>query len=152
MFKQHCTILASVFLLAACSTPETSPPELPAPSGTPQTSERPVGLTERPDSFMSEGQEESWDAIDHEACAENGGIVQMAGMLGYYRCTLIFDDAGKACSDTDDCMGKCLAEDMAMSPEETETEAVGKCAQTDSPFGCYSQIVDGKQTPTICVD
>ena len=93
---------------------------------------------------------ESLAAIDKEACAAKGGEVRQEGMLGAWRCTTPYGDAGKACRDKADCEGKCLT-----SPESdaiTGEEAVGVCQATDSPFGCYAEVVDGKVAAALCVD
>jgi hypothetical protein len=86
--------------------------------------------------------------IDRAGCEENGGEVTQEGMLGLYRCVLPYKDAGKACRSSEDCEGKCVADDSLAVGAEAE----GKCQPTDSPFGCYAEVVDGKVATAICVD
>lgn len=127
--------LASFFLasllLTACAAPS-------APQGPDQPAYQPVTF-------------EGAKATDEEraACEAVGGTIQMAGRLGWQRCLQTFSDGGATCSDTSDCMGKCLKEgDFA----DFGAPATGKCAANDNPFGCYQEIVDGTAAPGICVD
>ena len=93
---------------------------------------------------------ESLAAIDKEACAAKGGEVRQEGLLGTYRCTVPYADAGKACTDKSDCEGKCL---LPPEPEAATGEAAtGACQANDSPFGCYAEILDGKIAAALCVD
>lgn len=86
--------------------------------------------------------------IDREACESAGGEVRQEGMLGLYRCVKPYSDAGKSCRSSGECEGKCLVVDDAATGED----AVGACQKDDSPFGCYSEVEDGKVANAICVD
>jgi hypothetical protein len=97
---------------------------------------------------LEDMRERSLAEIDRAACEERGGEVRQEGMLGLYRCVRPYKDAGKACRSSDDCEGKCLADDNLAVGAEAE----GKCQPTDSPFGCYAEIEGGKVAAAICVD
>ena len=70
------------------------------------------------------------------ACEAAGGqiVVGLAGPT----CAKPTKDAGKACSDSSQCEGFCLA--------QTKT-----CTPTSPYFGCFAVLERG-QTPTLCVD
>ncbi len=144
--------LAVTFSLAACARPSDEAsgedPRGVAPEAEVGAEPRTGGesMPKTIDDFRAE----SLAAIDKEACAAKGGEVRQEGILGGYRCTVPYADAGKACAGKADCEGKCLA------PPELEAEtgaaATGACQANDSPFGCYAEIIDGKIAEAICVD
>lgn len=101
---------------------------------------------------LEEARAESLAAIDRDACEAQGGEVRQEGLLGLYRCVLPYADAGKECRDSDDCMGKCLAQDDITDYDAAPGEARGVCQATDSPFGCYAEVVDGDVGAALCVD
>ena len=93
-------------------------------------------------------QEGKMSAIERTQCLTKGGFVERAGLLGYERCTMRYSDGGNICIDSSNCEGKCLA-----TPQDSQTNAVsGLCQKTDSPFGCYAEVVAGKVGPALCVD
>jgi len=93
-------------------------------------------------------QEGKMSAIERTQCLTKGGFVERAGLLGYERCTMRYSDGGNICIDSSNCDGKCLA-----TPQDAQTNAVsGLCQKTDSPFGCYAEVVAGKVGPALCVD
>lgn len=93
-------------------------------------------------------QEGKMSAIERTQCLTKGGFIERAGLLGYERCTMRYNDGGNICIDSSNCQGKCLA-----TPQDAQTNAVsGLCQKTDSPFGCYAEVVAGKVGPAICVD
>jgi len=60
-----------------------------------------------------------------------------------------FADAGKQCTDTSQCEGKCVGTaDQASSTVPLS----GQCQPDDRMFGCYSEIKQAKAVNTICVD
>jgi len=84
-------------------------------------------------------------------CEAAGGTVRRDGMRGWEQCIQTYADAGKTCSDNAECIGQCrLALEDAMP--DTNASVTGTCQSTDSPFGCYATVEDGKATPAICVD
>ncbi|RCL89640.1 hypothetical protein [Hyphomonas sp.] len=88
---------------------------------------------------------------ERAACESAGGRVARDGMRGWEQCIQPFEDAGKACADNADCIGQCrlsLGDDMP----EAGKPVTGKCQATDSPFGCYATVENGRATPALCVD
>lgn len=92
---------------------------------------------------------ESLAAVDRAACETAGGEVRQEGMLGMWRCVKAYADAGKACRGKSDCEGKCLYQGAA-TPDPVDV--TGVCQSDDSPFGCYTEVENGKTTGGICVD
>ncbi|MDZ7627374.1 MAG: hypothetical protein U5J99_03060 [Parvularculaceae bacterium] len=147
-------LLATLALIvcAACARPAGAPP---AETGADDSSE-----TAADASFQDGGAGQpktiedlraaSLAALDQEACKAKGGEVRQEGMLGAWRCTLPYADAGKVCRDKTDCEGKCL---LPPQSEAAPGEAAsGVCQANDSPFGCYAEIEDGKLGAALCVD
>ena len=87
-----------------------------------------------------------------EDCATAGGVWHRAGMLGTYRCTFEFDDAGKICRDSSECGGRCMNADGVTDYDAPRGKQVGVCAANDSPFGCYGTLENGTMSPMLCVD
>lgn len=86
-------------------------------------------------------------AEERARCEAAGGVVRRDGMRGWQQCIQAYADAGKACTDSDDCLGQCRA-DLG----EAGVTATGTCQANDSPFGCHAVVEDGKVQPAICVD
>lgn len=144
-------LLATIALslsLAACAQPASTAAPAGELAGSAPSYPREDGAVQA--KTIDDLRAESLAAIDREACAARGGEVRQEGMLGTYRCTVPYADAGKTCRDKADCEGKCL-----LSPESkaaTGEEASGACQANDSPFGCHAEIVDGKVAAALCVD
>ncbi|MCF8504510.1 MAG: hypothetical protein K9G59_06310 [Caulobacter sp.] len=64
-------------------------------------------------------------------------------------CIVSYRDAGKACTDGSQCLGKRCTGEFENKPDANP--ATGACAATNNPFGCQTIIRDGKAA-TICVD
>lgn len=101
---------------------------------------------------LEEMRAESLAAIDRTACAAKGGRIRQEGMLGLWRCTVRFPDAGKVCRDGDDCKGRCIAKNETADRAQNPQPMTGVCEDDDSPFGCYGLIEDGTSQGFICVD
>ena len=84
-------------------------------------------------------------------CEVAGGAIQQAGRLGWQHCVQTFPDAGKACRDSEDCLGECRLPGDA-GPVAPGTPVQGICQANDAPFGCYTTVEDGKAGMSICVD
>lgn len=84
-------------------------------------------------------------------CAARGGRMLPQGRMQSLQCVVSYADAGKRCTDSGDCQGACRIEDAAQAPR-AGAAAVGQCAATNSRFGCYTPVEDGKAGATICVD
>ena len=88
---------------------------------------------------------------DAAACAARGGKMLPQGRMQTVRCVITYADAGRRCTDGDDCAGDCRIDDAAGTPA-AGTNAVGQCQVNSSRFGCYTTVEGGKAEATICVD
>ena len=88
---------------------------------------------------------------DAAACAARGGKMLPQGRMQTVRCVITYADAGRRCTDGDDCAGDCRVGDVANAPA-AGTNAVGQCQASSSRFGCYTTVEGGKAEATICVD
>jgi hypothetical protein len=88
---------------------------------------------------------------DAAACARAGGKMLPQGRMQSVRCVITYADAGRRCTDGDDCAGDCRVEDVANAPT-AGANAVGQCQANSSRFGCYTTVEGGKAEATICVD
>eukprot|EP00808_Paulinella_micropora_P024038 g43979.t1 len=82
------------------------------------------------------------------ACTAQGGKIQRSGMLGWERCVQVYPDANQPCADGKDCYGQCVVDQFVEAGQKT----MGKCQQTDSPFGCFQQVRNGVAEAALCVD
>ena len=93
---------------------------------------------------------ETATAEERAQCEAVGGEVRPAGLLGAENCIQTYADAGKACSDTSDCQGLCMVTGEFVDMDSATN--TGQCQVTDSPFGCYQTVENGRATPALCVD
>ncbi len=84
-------------------------------------------------------------------CEAAGGEIRPDGRRGWQQCIQTFADAGKTCSDSDDCLGECRV-DLNSMPAVASQPVTGACQVNDSPFGCHATVEDGVAQPAICVD
>ena len=82
------------------------------------------------------------------ACVAKGGSIQPVGKAQIPTCVIPYADAGKVCTDKNQCEGSCILEGNI----ETTGAVAGTCQKTNSLFGCYARVVNGKSTGAICVD
>jgi hypothetical protein len=73
------------------------------------------------------------------------------GRMQSVRCVISYADAGRRCTDGDDCAGDCRVGDVA-NPPAAGAPAVGQCQASSSRFGCYTTVEGGKAEATLCVD
>jgi putative hemolysin len=86
---------------------------------------------------------------DRSACTSAGGRIERRGRIGAELCVRPFADAGKQCTDSSQCEGKCIGS----SEQASSTMPVsGQCQADDRLFGCHSEISQGKAVNTICID
>ncbi len=90
-------------------------------------------------------------SVDAAACERAGGKMLPQGRMQTVRCVITYADAGRRCTDGDDCAGDCRVEDAANAPS-AGANAVGQCQVSSSRFGCYTTVEGGKAEGTICVD
>ena len=115
--------LCLVAMLAACSAPAEHADQ-PANAG--------------PDSST---------ATSEADCLREGGEWRQLGKVPVKQCLRQTTDAGKACTDTEQCEGLCIA------PEGTVDGAQvgGQCSTDTNRFGCRQRVVGGVAR-TLCVD
>jgi hypothetical protein len=89
-------------------------------------------------------------AVDVAACTANGGKVKPVCRMQKPACIFDYADAGKACSDSDQCQGRCVAAEGAMP--EGGVAAKGVCEADNDVCGCSTEIVGGKAVAGRCVD
>lgn len=126
--------------LAACAQQETA--SSPAPSA--GESEAPIAS---PSAQPTSPFQQPMSAEKRTACTASGGTIERRGRIGAEVCVHTYADAGKACTDSSQCEGKCVG---AMGPETQQT--AGSCQKDDHLFGCYAEILGGKPANAICVD
>lgn len=116
------SLIAAAALLAAC---------------TPQTS-------------TGAGSDAPMQSADASACAARGGTMKQVGRLQSWQCVITYADAGKRCTDGDQCQGDCRIEgNTGVTPG---TAATGVCQATSDRFGCNTPVEDGKAGATLCID
>jgi len=115
--------------LGAC-TPQSAAPEAPPVAGGQSVSRE-----------MS--------VADKAACTAAGGTVQRRGRMQAESCIHAFADAGKVCTDSAQCQGKCVG--SAGDTAATGTVS-GQCQADDRLFGCHAEIKGGKAVNAICID
>ena len=86
--------------------------------------------------------------VTHEAdCMRVGGEWTQLGRAPVKQCLRQTTDAGKACSDSQQCEGQCIAPEGTTEGAETG----GACSVDTNPFGCQQRVRDGVAM-TICID
>ena len=120
-------ILLSVLAVAGCSRPQVVD-ESPAPLPTAPAAARAA------------------------KCTGPGQFWARRGLAGETMCVTPYPDAGKACSDKNDCAGRCIADYDDVRGRTSGSAAVGKCQTDNALFGCYAEVVQGRLTQRICVD
>lgn len=83
-----------------------------------------------------------------ELCIAIGGAVLAQGLAGHDMCVRPYQDAGKICTDSAQCLGQCRTDGFKSAGHKT----AGTCQGNSSPFGCYTQVKGGMAEPTLCVD
>ncbi|NBW08560.1 MAG: hypothetical protein EBR82_11095 [Caulobacteraceae bacterium] len=89
-----------------------------------------------------------------EGCAAAGGTIQTSGgMLPGQMCKVRTPDAGKTCTDNDQCAGRCLYWDKTPGVHGREGARVtGQCEPSNGTFGCFAEVRNGRLTGYLCVD
>ena len=83
-------------------------------------------------------------------CTARGGQMRPVGRMQSVRCVLRYADAGKRCTDGDQCQGDCRVEgNSGLTPGAAVT---GVCQATSDRFGCHTPVEDGKAGATLCID
>ncbi len=125
-------IIAAATLLAAACQP------MPAEGGKADLAEAPAAQT---------------PADAAADCAARGGKMLPQGRMQSLQCVVSYADAGKRCTDGDDCQGDCRIEESSTGGFPAAGSSVaGRCQASSSRFGCYTTVEDGRAEATICVD
>jgi hypothetical protein len=87
-----------------------------------------------------------------QECRASGGewgrFGAIAHLCGIYSCAPRTSDGGRACRARADCEYLCVAR----RPAPLGSEATGECAAVKSPFGCTTQVDNGRIVGTVCMD
>ena len=87
-----------------------------------------------------------------DSCARRGGQLRPVGRMQTLQCVVRYSDAGKRCTDGDQCQGDCRLADMTSAAPPDGSPASGVCQANNDRFGCYTQVENGRAELTICVD
>lgn len=87
-----------------------------------------------------------------QRCAQSGGFLAKRGKRGNLMCVQPFADAGKACTSTKECQGRCLAVDDSGGVPKLGEAAAGICQADDKLFGCFAELEQGKVKSSKCID
>ena len=134
--------LLAVFVLAACTTPEPASEDDATDASVPEMTVAPESMPAPPGMLLSEEEKTT--------CLANAGTVERRGMMQAETCVTPYSDAGKVCTDGDDCEGKCLAYGQVGSPPGAQVEGI--CERDDRTFGCFGIVEDGAIEAGLCVD
>lgn len=87
-----------------------------------------------------------------QECRASGGewgrFGAIAHLCGVYSCAPRTSDGGKACRSRVECEYLCVAR----RPAPLGSEATGECAAVRNPFGCTTQVDNGRIVGTVCMD
>ena len=118
-------LAAAALLLAACAQPAIT---------TPAQTEAPARV--------------DWQAAQNvEQCSTIGGKWRPVCMRGMPACVVTFKDAGKSCSDSSECSGRCVT-----NGANPGTEVKGVCTTNSDPCGCFQLVTKGKADYALCAD
>ena len=134
-------MVLAALAVAACSPAASPPASEPAPAATPGP-QTPAADPATP---------VPTPAVDQASCLSNGGEWRPVCRMQQPACVVTFADAGKACTDGDDCSGDCMAKSDGGFAQEGSTTP-GFCAVNDDPCGCKQTVENGKATAAICID
>jgi len=94
--------------------------------------------------------------VDAAACRARGGFIRGSDRFGNRACVTPFADAGRSCTDSDQCAGRCLHDyrgsAYSLRGPPAGREAAGRCEADDSTLGCHSEVLNGRIMQPICVD
>lgn len=87
---------------------------------------------------------------DPAACQAAGGAIRRVCMMGKPSCVIAYSDAGKACTNSGQCQGRCLADD-GYSPKAPGPVAA-HCEPDSDRCGCATEVIGGQAQATLCID
>jgi hypothetical protein len=83
------------------------------------------------------------------ACSSYGGEWRPVCRMQKPACVISFKDAGKSCSDSSECSGRCTIQPGSIAPGK---ETRGSCTANSDPCGCFQLVVNGKADYSLCAD
>jgi hypothetical protein len=126
-------LAAAALLLSACAQPAMTPS-----AATPETLAPQAAV------------KVDWQAADtQEKCATISGNWRPICMRGMPACVVAFKDAGKSCSDSSECSGRCITSGENIKPE---MPTKGVCTANSDPCGCFQLVENGKAGYAMCAD
>lgn len=118
---------AAALMLAACTQPAMAP----------------ATQTEAPAKV-------DWQAAQNaDQCGAIGGNWRPICLMGKPACVVPYADAGKSCSDSSECSGRCVTGDTGAKPESAVR---GICTANSDPCGCFQLVENGKAGFPLCAD
>lgn len=90
-------------------------------------------------------------AADPAACKAAGGGIRPVCRMQQAACVIAYKDAGKACTDSDQCQGRCVTGDEGDAPV-AGSATIGLCEADSDPCGCSTEVIGGKAASTLCID
>lgn len=84
------------------------------------------------------------DILIKDDCLKRNGMWVKQGLSGEKNCNLPASDAGKICTSSDQCQGRCIGESVAVTS--------GKCSDYQKVFGCHPFVENGLVPGILCVD
>lgn len=106
------------------------------------------GLTKPTPTLSPTSTPQAKNATTEEDCKKTDGVWRADGLNPNKRCFYQAKDAGKSCTDGDQCEYECISFDASIAGRKVE----GKCEEWSTTFGCFSKIEDGKSESALCVD
>lgn len=134
--KRLLIIAATALFAAACQPMPSDQPAAAAPTAA-QEAQTPAQQASTTETAAS--------------CEARGGKLMPVGRLQSTQCVVSYADAGKRCTDGDDCQGACIADETA-SPPQAGAAVTGRCQASSNRFGCSTSVESGRAEPTLCID
>ena len=103
-----------------------------------------------PQAPMGAGSGAPTPGAEASACAARGGTMKQVGRMQSWQCVVAYADAGKSCTDGDQCAGDCRLEGNSGIAPGAAT--AGTCQVSSDAFGCHTKVEDGRAGPTLCID
>ena len=79
-----------------------------------------------------------------QACLKAGGVFVKIGLRDVEVCNFKTTDAGKSCTDSQQCQGSCVTEDANATS--------GNCTDWKIIEGCHAIFHKGKSSGIVCLD
>lgn len=90
------------------------------------------------------------ETTDAKECGTMGGHIQPVCLSGEKVCLTDYTDAGKACSSSTECQGKCVY--AGPEGKAVGDSVMGQCEENNNPCGCWQLVEKGELHAQICAD